>query len=158
MRTVVMRIRIKKDVDALISHLALALAGFGLLLLIVKIASVIILRLGGHGPFGSGFLDSSADSHRFIAYVGLILAGGLIYGLGALGRILSVAVGAIIIWQIVSWYSNYQSFMPINNFWQVVDVGAFSLIFVITSVYILVCLLYQFNPLIHAVKFPRPAR
>lgn len=130
------------DSEVFLNRIAVSLTGFGLLLLLVKIASVVILRFNGGGGFGSGFLDSSADSHRFIAYVGLTLVGGLIYGLGGIGRVLSMMVSAIVLWQVISWYSNYQSYMPISNVWQVIDATVFFVIFLITTA-LLVYLPYQ---------------
>jgi hypothetical protein len=131
------------NTDTFINRVALGLSGLGLILLLLKIGSVVYIRLNGKGVFGEGFLDSSADSYRFIAYVGLILVGGLIYSFGGFGRALSEAVGAIVMWQILSWYSNYQSLTSITGFWQWLDVALFALIFLIMGV-LLVYLPYRF--------------
>jgi hypothetical protein len=138
--------------------MALALTGFGLILLLLKIASAVYIRLSGGSVFGGGFLDSSADSHRFIAYVGTILVGGLIYSWGGVGRALSEVVGAIVIWQIILWYVNYQSYISITNFWQFLDAAAFALIFLATGLLLAYIPIRSLISLTHRSGTPTMAR
>lgn len=112
--------------DALLNYVALTLMASGIALLMLKIILDVLTRLQGSGPFGA-HLDSGADGNRLLAYAGMIFAGGVIYSMDRLGKILGTVISLFVLCQLGQWFYSYG--FNIRDFWQAVDLGIMTVFF-----------------------------
>lgn len=147
----------ESNMDVFLNRAAVTVALFGLSMLLLWITLAAWFRSRG-GTFGEGFLDSSADGYRIVVAVGLILAGGLIYSFGAIGRALGEVVLAGILWLVAAWYSNYFVLSEVRGFWQVMDAAVFGMIFLIALALFINLTYYLFALLTHRLRSPSHAK
>lgn len=121
-----------RDKDVLLKRGALALTGFGLLLLLIRLGAEVYYRISDGQQFDRGFLDSGAGGYYFMISVGYIFAGSSIYGLGRVGRIFGEVIGLIVLWQVSLWYSTWQTFSMATSTLQLVEGVLIILVFLIT--------------------------
>lgn len=142
--------------DALLNHFALLLMTSGLALFLLKILSEVLQRLQGVGPFGA-HLESSAEGNRLLTYAGVIFAGGAIYSMDRLGKILGTVIALFILCQLGQWFYNYHDF-NVRDFWQVLDVSIMAFFFLTFSVllfYLPYCLAIRPKPIGDDYHLPR---
>src|SRR5207237_6994209 len=95
--------------------------------------SMVYVRVHGGGPFAATSIDSGLDGYRFVVYVGLVFAGGLILSMDKVGRVLGEVTAGIVLWQIALWFTVYRSFHVEINFWRALDFIIMALIFVFVA-------------------------
>lgn len=133
--------------DALLNYLGLILMSSGIILLLLMIISDVLARLQGTGPFGA-HSDSGADGNRLLAYAGVIFAGGVIFSMDRLGKILGTVISLFVLCQIGQWFYNYD--FNVRNFWQVLDISIMAIFFLTFTVllfYLPYCLTIRPKPI-----------
>ncbi len=122
-----------KETDAFVNRASYWLTFLGIALLILELVKSAYARIDNGGPFAAGSHFSGTDGYRVIAIVAFVSACGLIYSLGKVGRVMSLFLAAIALWETSMWYSVYSSFgggLSLESFTMLV-VGVFTVVFLL---------------------------
>lgn len=147
----------KKVTNTLLNRAALVLVCVGALLLFIELGLTAYARYDEGGPFAASSHFSGTEAYRFLAIVGLMFTGGMVYSLGRVGRVFGWLTAGVVLWLLYLWYFAFRSFGTGTGLWQVLEFTMMGLVF-LSAAWLFAYMPYKFVKNWHGSGVAHPAR